>query len=480
MNRSTRPPRRAFLMVWDGLRPDAITEQWTPNLHRLAAAGVRFTNSHAVYPTVTRVNSPSISTGMLPAGHGIPNNAFLAPGLVEGDVLNTGNNLHLEALRPGRGGRLIPASSLAERLAAAGRQAVVVSTGSPGSTLLQFAEAATCGGRLINPALLVGADRADLEARLGPIPPRATPATALNAWFTRLITEVMLPNTAPDLLVFWHTDPDHTQHARGAGHPAALQSLHDADTNLGAILATLEHLGLAPETAVVVTSDHGFATITGRADLRATLAAAGLTPASGYRVVGDMVSVEDHDPARAAAALAVLQRTSGIGPFFTGRNGASVLPGTFALADIGAGGDFCPDLLCGLAWSDEPNVHGWPGTSLSPFSNSANAGSHGNLSPWEIRNSLVAAGPGFARGLVSTVPAGNVDIAPTLLHLLGLPGAGEMDGRVLAETLAGGPSPDMLAVETLEQRANTADSRHTARFSLVEGTRYFDWGRSER
>jgi len=42
----------AFLMVWDGLRPDFVSAERTPNLWRLAHQGVWFERSHAVYPTL--------------------------------------------------------------------------------------------------------------------------------------------------------------------------------------------------------------------------------------------------------------------------------------------------------------------------------------------------------------------------------------------------------------------------------------------
>ena len=57
---------RAFVMVWDGMRPDLISPELTPNLWRLTQSGVRCLDSHAVFPTVTRINSASLSTGCSP------------------------------------------------------------------------------------------------------------------------------------------------------------------------------------------------------------------------------------------------------------------------------------------------------------------------------------------------------------------------------------------------------------------------------
>src|SRR5262245_62463922 len=51
------------VLVLDGLRPDSITADETPNLWRLRQEGVNFLNGHAVFPTVTRANA----TAMAPA-----------------------------------------------------------------------------------------------------------------------------------------------------------------------------------------------------------------------------------------------------------------------------------------------------------------------------------------------------------------------------------------------------------------------------
>ena len=67
-------------------------------------------------------------------------------------------------------------------------------------------------------------------------------------------------------------------------------------------------------------------------------------------------------------------------------------------------------------------------------------GTHGGMSRHELRNTLIARGPSFRRSAVIDTPTGNIDVAPTILHLLGLPGGEEndMEGRVLEEALVGG------------------------------------------
>jgi hypothetical protein len=66
---------RALVIVWDGLRPDFVTEE-TPNLWQLGQRGVWFERGHAVYPTLTRANSPAISTGCRPGRAGVPGNSL--------------------------------------------------------------------------------------------------------------------------------------------------------------------------------------------------------------------------------------------------------------------------------------------------------------------------------------------------------------------------------------------------------------------
>src|SRR5436189_1236780 len=67
------------VLVSDGLRTDSINERETPNLQRLKAEGVAFANSHAVFPTVTRVNSTALGTGTYPARNGIMGNVIYIP-----------------------------------------------------------------------------------------------------------------------------------------------------------------------------------------------------------------------------------------------------------------------------------------------------------------------------------------------------------------------------------------------------------------
>ncbi len=94
-----------------------------------------------------------------------------------------------------------------------------------------------------------------------------------------------------------------------------------------------------------------------------------------------------------------------------------------------------------------------------------------------MRNTLIARGPAFQRGARSDVPSGNIDVAPTVLRLLGIDDAGGMDGRVLLEGLAdGGEAPE---VDTITLQASRGAYRQYMTVSTVDGVRYVDEGNRE-
>src|SRR5256885_11440798 len=73
------PDRHVLLVVWDGMRPDFITESNCPTLSKLATGGVRFLNHHSVYLSATEVNGTAINTGSYPAHDGIGANSEYRP-----------------------------------------------------------------------------------------------------------------------------------------------------------------------------------------------------------------------------------------------------------------------------------------------------------------------------------------------------------------------------------------------------------------
>jgi arylsulfatase A-like enzyme len=487
--------KRAVLMVWDGMRPDLVSPELTPNLARLAAEGVCFADSHAVFPTVTRVNSASLSTGALPGAHGIVGNTLYAPLVDPRAPISIGDHRSLYALVESRGGRLLPRDTVADRVHAAGGRTVVVSSGTPGSAFLCHPRVRECAGdRIFNPALMLpAAAEQEAASRLGPVPPGAVPNTEQNRYFNRLLTDYVLPDLDPTLLVYWHNDPDKTEHHRGFGSPDALLAIRDADDNLGRVLAALEARGLRDETAIAIASDHGYCTIDPVVEPTDCLREAGLAEAlaAGRLILSRngfalFVNVPDGDHALVEHVVRAFQAWQPAGCLFTGARGQPVVEGTLPLELVGLTGDpaagpeqaLAPDVLCAMAWDDGANPHGHDGRSAGW--DAQYTASHGGISPWEIRNTLILAGPGLKRGLESGAPAGNIDLAPTLLHLLGLDPPPGQHGRVLAEALLGGAEPASLPVERETVVAERGPYRQRVQFSTVGRTRYLDWGTADR
>src|SRR5229473_369120 len=68
--------RIMILMIWDGLRPDLVTQRDTPNLFRMTREGVRFDRHHSIFPTLTMVNATALATGAPPGINGLEGNVF--------------------------------------------------------------------------------------------------------------------------------------------------------------------------------------------------------------------------------------------------------------------------------------------------------------------------------------------------------------------------------------------------------------------
>src|SRR6267142_482964 len=277
--------RFVIVFVVDGLRPDAITHELTPTLFRLRSEGVDFTNSHSVFPTVTRVNAAAIGTGMHPGSTGILGNQMYVAAVDSLGALNTGNQPRLLELDEATGGRLVLTETLGERLHARGLCLASVSSGSTGSALLTNPRAPHGIGALVNgafdPGKLVAwpaSVSAAILAKFGPAPARgAFPRyDAVVTWTQQVLREYVLTELAPDVVINWLTEPDHSQHHVGVGSPSALEALANDDREIAGVLTALDDLGLTPSTDVLVVSDHGFTTNSSGVDVAGALIEAGL------------------------------------------------------------------------------------------------------------------------------------------------------------------------------------------------------------
>jgi arylsulfatase A-like enzyme len=132
-----------------------------------------------------------------------------------------------------------------------------------------------------------------------------------------------------------------------------------------------------------------------------------------------------------------------------------------------------------LRWTRDKNDAGIPGSLPCESSLGVNQGIHSSLSPFDIHNTLIAAGPDFQKGWVDHLPSGNIDLAPTVLHILGVPAPERMDGRVLSEALTSGTSksPDPVT-HTFDATRDLGTSvwQQYLRVTEFGGTTYLDEG----
>jgi arylsulfatase A-like enzyme len=290
------------------------------------------------------------------------------------------------------------------------------------------------------------------------------------------------------VVINWLTEPDHTQHNLGVGSPSAREALQHDDREIAGVLATLDELGLAATTDVFVVSDHGFTRNTAGVDVARELVDAGL---KASRDSGDVVlassgqavalHVQNHDAERIARIARFVQsREWGGVVFAAGRapdDSRGAVAGTFALELIHAANrERSGDLLFTFPWSSRPNAFGVPGTDMANVTGGAAplASDHGSMSPWNVGTTLVAWGVDFKKGATVRAPAGNVDVTPTILTLLGITERDGIDGRVLVEALDGGPDEEQVTVNTRVHTVETGTYRAALQISEVEGRRYVD------
>jgi hypothetical protein len=102
------------------------------------------------------------------------------------------------------------------------------------------------------------------------------------------------------------------------------------------------------------------------------------------------------------------------------------------------------------------------------------------MSRHEMNNILFTGGPSFKSNLRLEVPSGNLDLAPTILRILGISGGGDMHGRVLEESLEGGPSGHDMdwasEVHNAEHNLGGNVYRQRIKISTVGATSYVDEG----
>ena len=471
---------RVLIAAFDGLQPTQVREELAPNLSAFAAEGVTFTRNHPVFPTVTRINVASLVTGRYPGNHGLAGNTVVMRDYDPNQVIEAMEPRLTDVADKTDGVLLVP--TLADILYKHGQEFVAVGVGTSGNAYVQNPRAESLGGATIHPEFCLPRKlHHQLIERFGPWSEKSSPNVSQMEHGARVLTEYVLSERAPSVALIWFSEPDSSNHKAGVGSALSNRALASADQQFGRIIEWLDSNGRLDDTDVIVVSDHGYATIDQVVNLKAELRAAGFP--EGDREGGVLVAANGSsalfyahqaDPATVKRLAMWLAQQPWCGPMLASERVGDI-PGTLPASIAGIEGPRCPDLTVSLIWNSDPNEAGYPGSTAS-FGGEVGVGNHGGMSKHELRNTLIARGPSFQRSMAIDTPSGNIDIAPTILHLMGIPGGEEMDGRVLHEALVNNDDSSRVEPESTTHEAEFGDYRQAVTVTAVGDTTYLDAG----
>jgi arylsulfatase A-like enzyme len=428
---------RILLVLFDGLRPDVVEPSRMPNLSRLRGQGAWFRNARSVFPSETRVASPSLSTGCRPGSHGLVANTLFDAARAPQRLLRTKNPADLAVLANGQGSPLAR-PSLPERLAAAGRSFALVATCSPGAAMLMHPRGEEAGGFRWIADETEGPTAAAMAKRFGLTPPAEVPNLRRLEHAARILIEHVLPERRPDVALIWLSEPDVSFHYAGLGAPEAVAALAAADAVLGRIMAWREAQPDREEIVLVALSDHGHVTGEGKFSLAERLREGGFAAGQGLGEGTEVVVAPGGAPGLWVADAALLPRLAAwlaAQPWcgaLLARDPAALPEGqALPLELLGSRHPRSPDLVATFRGSGEPDGWGLPGRA--PFDAPdvpEGGGMHGGLHAAELATLLLLAGGPMRRGAEVESVCDLTDVAPTVLALLGLAPEG-MEGRPL-------------------------------------------------
>lgn len=476
---------KTLIVFFDGLRPDYITPELMPNVYAFSKQGSYGKQHHSVFPTVTRVNSSSYSTGSYPGTNGIMGNTVYFPQVDPLKGLNTGEAKELNRITEATHGNLLTAVSLGEALEKAGQRMMVFSSGSSGQALLQNHKIGR--GAIVNTSMILPAElKETLVKALGPIPAHGKPNSAQHKWVTDALIQFGLAPDGPLVNAIWFSDPDGAAHSDGIGSVNANASIRSVDEQFGRIIKALEEKGLSKKVNIIISTDHGFVTKKGKLGIADFLIQKGLKQS---KESDDIVAAEGalyikyKDTAIIRKVVEALQQENWVGAIFTKgtKKGDQKgwVPGTLSFESIHWNHpERAADILVDENWNDDKNEAGYAGASFA-----RGVAGHGGFSPYEVHIALLAKGPSFKESFESNLPTSNVDIAPTVLSIHKIPAPKTMEGRafkeLLKQTKESVPSVKQERVET-STLVGGIKYKLILDISVVGKSRYINYAKTER
>jgi len=308
-----RAAHRVIVFVWDGMRPDSISEADTPHLAALAKRGTFFADNHSSYPTFTMMNAAAFATGAFSGKSGFFGNALYRPGAPArssgGEDVDLNSPVFtedygvLKQLDANQDRHLFLVGTLFQAAQKAGLVTAAVGKSGPaflqdyknGSYVLdekavfplsfakelQAAHIAlpeTAPFAYRNGELKLADDNGDptFQPRpavladgvtVNPDDHSGSPPVAANRYLMSVYLDYILPQKKPDLSIVWLRNPDSTEHPYGVGSPNYHLALKAQDELLGKLEDKLAALGMDRNTDLIVVSDHAHSNVSGPLDL---------------------------------------------------------------------------------------------------------------------------------------------------------------------------------------------------------------------
>ena len=411
-----RPADHVIVVMLDGCRPDLLRRARTPNLRALAAAGTTYLQAQTVYPSQTRVAFVSLPTGAYPGSHGIVGGNDVMD--AEWKTVGMGDDDPIAAQA------LVARPTVFEAATAAGLTSLYAAMKGYELVGARGATWTINGKKTLDPA----AWKVRYEAT-------AEGSADLAAGYKQLLSRQLLDQTLqivrekrPNFVIVNLGAADYAAHSFGPESIRYLLTLEYLDGLVGDLLKALDDLGIRQRTAVIVSADHGFS------DVDPTRLVAPVADVGGHRLEALAARGIEH----------YLTNTGGSSMGVYVRDKGRVAEAVAALrAEPWCEAVYCQDAKAACDRTLESLHAYFPGRSPDLMVdldddaalNFAQPGQHGSLRHDDMAIPLILSGAGVAAGKVAG-EARLVDVAPTVMRLLGLPSEGlRPDGRVLEDAL---------------------------------------------
>ena len=406
--------RHVVLISIDGLRPDYYLPApgrltTTPALDALRRRGSWAEGVVGQFPSLTYPSHASMITGVRPARHGIVQNTIFGPD-GPGTWYFESSALKVPTLWDAarEGGLKTAAISWPVSVGAKIDYLLPETNQAPrDSTWLDLMRKQSTPG-------LVDA----VVERLGGFEPNGNRDYVQRDRFSTAAAGLILEQYKPNLLLIHLVEADTAQHEFGPNSPQAVTAIARIDTSIAAIMQSIESAGMAAETAVIVTGDHGFYRVHSAFQPNVVLREAGLlqVDATGaitsWQALAHRSAIRLKDPKDQvlAARLEKLFQDRAAGRY----QGLFRMVGRHEIA--ARGGDL--DALLFLEPAEGYTTAA--GTTGEFLVGSSRHGDHGYMPDAPaMHTGFIAAGAGIQKGL--TMPlARQIDIAPTAARLLGI------------------------------------------------------------